>query len=76
MKLNKGKCTFGVQEGLFLGYQITKEGIWPKQTKIQEFIDSKTPHTLISVQEINGRLMALGRFNTKSVDKALHSFKS
>ena len=46
MKLNPGKCTFGVEEGQFLGYQITKEGIAPNQAKIHEFLDSKAPHNI------------------------------
>lgn len=32
MKLNLGKCTFGVEKGQFLGYQISKEGISTNQT--------------------------------------------
>lgn len=43
MKLNLGKCTFGVEEDQFLGYWITKEGMKPNQVKIQKFLDSK-PH--------------------------------
>lgn len=27
MKLKPGKCTFGVEEGKFLGYYVTQEGI-------------------------------------------------
>ena len=46
MKLNPRKCSFGVEEGQFLGYQITKEGISPNQTKIEEFLDSKTHYSL------------------------------
>ena len=71
MKLNPGKCTFGVEEGKFLGYQISKEGILPNPTKIQEFLESKSPHNLMGVQEINGRLTALGRFIAISAEKAL-----
>nr|KAJ0218933.1 hypothetical protein LSAT_V11C300145150 [Lactuca sativa] len=32
--LNPAKCTFGVEEGKFLGYQVTREGILPNPTKI------------------------------------------
>lgn len=76
MKFNLGKCTFRVEEGQFLGYQITKEGILPNQTKIQEFLDSKIPCNLKGVHEINGWLMALGRFIVKSAKKALLLFQT
>ncbi|GKE64732.1 reverse transcriptase domain-containing protein, partial [Tanacetum coccineum] len=35
MKLNPKKCSFGVEEGKFLGYMVTSEGIQanPKKTK-------------------------------------------
>lgn len=46
MKLNPTKYTFGVEEGQFLRYQVTNEGISPKQATIQEFPDSKTYHNL------------------------------
>nr|KAJ0225480.1 hypothetical protein LSAT_V11C100009930 [Lactuca sativa] len=49
MKLNPAKCTFGVEEGQFLGYQVSREGILPNTTKIQEFPESKTPHNLKGV---------------------------
>ena len=39
IKLNPTKCTFGVEEGQFLGYQISKEGILPNPTKIHEFLE-------------------------------------
>nr|KAJ0228071.1 hypothetical protein LSAT_V11C100030700 [Lactuca sativa] len=76
MKLNPTKCTFGVEEGQFLGYQISKEGILPNPTKIQEFLESKTPHNLNGVQEINGRLTTLGRFITKSTEKAFPLYQT
>lgn len=60
MKLNPRKCTFRVEEGQFPGYQITKEGIAPNQAKIQEFLDSRTPHNIKGVQEINETLIMLG----------------
>lgn len=36
MKLNPGKCTFGVEEGQFLGCYITKKEIRPSPTKVDE----------------------------------------
>ncbi|XP_023745788.1 uncharacterized protein LOC111893943 [Lactuca sativa] len=34
MKLNPAKCTFGVEEGQFLGYYVTRQGVQPSPTKI------------------------------------------
>ena len=39
MKLNPSKCTFRVEEGQFLGYQVSKKGILPNPTKIHEFLE-------------------------------------
>lgn len=74
MKLNLGKCTFWLEECQFIGYQTTKEGIAPKQTKVQDFLDSMTPYKLKGVHEINGRLMALDRFIAKSAEKSIPLF--
>ena len=76
MKLNPAKCTFGVEEGQFLGYQVTREGILPNPTKIQEFLESKSPHNLKRVQEINNSLTALGRFIAKSAEKGLPMYQT
>ncbi|GJT47197.1 hypothetical protein Tco_0955912, partial [Tanacetum coccineum] len=34
MKLNPRKCSFGVEEGLFLGHFITKQGIKENPSKV------------------------------------------
>nr|KAJ0205077.1 hypothetical protein LSAT_V11C500253500 [Lactuca sativa] len=54
IKLNLRKCTFGVEEGQFLGYQITKEGIASNQNKIKEFLDSKAPQNLKGLKRSMG----------------------
>lgn len=74
MKINIRKVHFGVEEGQFLGYQITREGIAPNQAKIQEFLDSKLPHNIKGVQEINGRLTTRGRFIARSIEKDVPLF--
>ena len=76
MKLNSGNCTFGLAEGQIMGYQITIEGISPYQAKIRDFLDSKTPHNLKGVQEINERLTTLSRFIATSAEKALPLFQT
>lgn len=74
MKLNTGKCTFEVEDGEFMGYQITKEGISPNQAKVPEFLDSRTPHSIKGVQEINEILTVFGRFIARSAEKILPLF--
>lgn len=65
-----------MEEGHILGYQIINEGISPNHAKIEEFLDSKTPHNLKGVKEINGRLTTLGWFIAKLVEKALPFFQT
>ncbi|GJU17058.1 reverse transcriptase domain-containing protein [Tanacetum coccineum] len=43
MKLNPKKCSFGVEEGPFLGYLITKQGIKANPTKIKAVIEKIPP---------------------------------
>nr|KAJ0196092.1 hypothetical protein LSAT_V11C700351650 [Lactuca sativa] len=76
MKLNPAKCTFGVEKGQFLGYQVSKEGILSNPFNIEEFLELKALHNLKGVQEINGRLTALGRFISKSAEKALPLYQT
>ncbi|GJY53730.1 hypothetical protein Tco_0445394 [Tanacetum coccineum] len=46
MKLNPKKCSFGVEEGLFLGHLITKQGIRANPSKVKAVTDLDQPKTL------------------------------
>lgn len=74
MKLNPVKCTFGVEECQFLGYYITKKGIQPSPTKVNEFMEVPSPNTLRDAQGLNSKLIAVSRFISKSAKKALPLF--
>ncbi|XP_023748530.1 uncharacterized protein LOC111896779 [Lactuca sativa] len=74
MKLNPTKCTFRVEEGQFLGYYVTMQGIQPSPTKVDDFIETPAPGTLRDVQGLNGKLTTLSRFISKSADKAMPLF--
>nr|KAJ0209762.1 hypothetical protein LSAT_V11C400219330 [Lactuca sativa] len=50
IKLNPTKCTFGVEEGQFLGYYVTKQGIQPSPVKVDEFMETPPPGTLRDTQ--------------------------
>ncbi|KAD4888729.1 hypothetical protein E3N88_20802 [Mikania micrantha] len=62
MKLNPEKCSFGVQEGKFLGVMVTKDGIKANPCKVQAIMDIDLPKSLKEAQRLNGRLIALSRF--------------
>nr|GEU41422.1 hypothetical protein [Tanacetum cinerariifolium] len=61
MKLNQNKCSFGVEDGKFLGYMVTSKGIRanPKKTKI--LADLHSPRTLKEIQILTEKLAALNR---------------
>ncbi|GJZ67665.1 reverse transcriptase domain-containing protein [Tanacetum coccineum] len=76
MKLNPKKCSFGMEEGQFLGHVVSKQGIKANPIKIQALISLKRPNTKKEVQSLNGKLTALNRFLSKSVEKSLPFFKT
>ncbi|GJV89925.1 reverse transcriptase domain-containing protein [Tanacetum coccineum] len=61
MNLNPKKCTFGVVEGMFLGYMIGPEGIKPCPEKIEAVLQLPSPRTVKEVQSLNGKLAGLNR---------------
>ncbi|KAK1406979.1 hypothetical protein QVD17_38589 [Tagetes erecta] len=70
MKLNPKKCTFGVEEGKFLGVMVTKSGIRPNPDKVEAVIQMASPKTRKEVQRLNGRLVSLNRFLSRMMDKS------
>nr|GEU35830.1 reverse transcriptase domain-containing protein [Tanacetum cinerariifolium] len=75
MKLNLRKCSFGVEEGKFLGYMVTSKGIRANQKKTKAIADMHSPWTLKEMQSQSGKLAALKRFLSQSTKKSLHVFK-
>ncbi|GJZ21061.1 reverse transcriptase domain-containing protein [Tanacetum coccineum] len=59
MKLNPKKCSFGVEEGKFLGYMVTSEGIRVNLRKTKALADLQSPRTLKEMQSLSGKLAAL-----------------
>nr|GEV59537.1 reverse transcriptase domain-containing protein [Tanacetum cinerariifolium] len=76
MKLNPKKCTFGLAEGVFVGYVITPEGIKPCPDKTAAVLQLPSPQTIKEVQSLNGKLASLNRFLFKSAEKSLPLFKT
>ncbi|GJT35274.1 reverse transcriptase domain-containing protein [Tanacetum coccineum] len=52
MKLNPKKCSFGVEEGKFLGYMVTSEGIRANHKKTKALADLQSPRTLKEMQSL------------------------
>ncbi|GJV43678.1 reverse transcriptase domain-containing protein [Tanacetum coccineum] len=75
MKLNPKKCTFGVEEGMFLGYQVNTKGIKICPNKVDAVLSLQSPKCLKDVQKLNGKLASLNRFLAKSAEKSLPFFK-
>lgn len=75
MKLNPTKCTFGVQEGKFLGHYITKEEFQPIPKKVVELLDTTESRSLKEMQALNGKIMAMGQFIARSTYKVILLFQ-
>ncbi|GJY49562.1 reverse transcriptase domain-containing protein [Tanacetum coccineum] len=71
MKLNPKKCSFGMEEGKFLGDKVTSEGIRANPDKLKAIMDMPSPKTLKQMQSLSGKLAALNRFLSKSAERSL-----
>ncbi|GKB22371.1 reverse transcriptase domain-containing protein, partial [Tanacetum coccineum] len=61
MKLNPKKCTFRVEEGIFLGYKVNTKGIKVCPDKVDAVLSLPSPKCLKDVQKLNGKLASLNR---------------
>ena len=62
MKVNPLKCAFRISSGKFLGFMVTQRGIEANPIQLRAIIESQAPTTKKGVQQLTGRLVALGRF--------------
>ena len=76
MKLNPGKCVFGVALGKFLGFMVSQRGIEANPEKVQAIINMVSPKTVKEVQKLIGRIATLNRFVSRVMDKCLPFFKT
>ncbi|GKB98855.1 reverse transcriptase domain-containing protein [Tanacetum coccineum] len=76
MKLNPKKCTFGVEEGMFLGYKVNTRGLNVFPDKVDVVLSLPSLKCLKDVQKLNGKLASLNRFLAKSAEKSLPFFKT
>ena len=68
MKLNPSKCTFRVSAGRFLGFMVTQRGIEANPAQLRAILESPAPASRKRVQQLTGRLAALGRFISRFTD--------
>ena len=76
MKLNPGKCAFGVTVGKFLGFMVSQKGIEANPDKIRAIMEMTPPRNMKEVQSLNGKVAALNRFVSKATDKCLPFFRT
>ncbi|GJV46014.1 reverse transcriptase domain-containing protein [Tanacetum coccineum] len=76
MKLNPKKCTFGMQEGMFLGYKVSTSGLRPCPDKADTVLSLPSPRCIKDVHKLNGKLASLNTFLSKSAEKSLPFFKT
>ncbi|GKA74450.1 hypothetical protein Tco_0780752 [Tanacetum coccineum] len=71
LKHNPKKCSFGIEEGIFSGHLITKQGIKASPSKVKAISDLQPRKTISEIQNLNRKLAALNRFLSKGEDKML-----
>ena len=76
MKLNSGKCAFGVTVGKFLGFMVSQRGIEANPDKIWAIMEMKPPRNVKEVQSLNGKVAMLNRFVARATDKCLPFFRT
>nr|GEX42397.1 protein NYNRIN-like [Tanacetum cinerariifolium] len=65
IKIDPNTSSFGVEDGSFLGYVVTKEGIRANLEKVQAIIQSPTPKGPNQIQSLFMQLKTIGKFVPK-----------
>ena len=76
MKLNPGKCAFGVTAGKFLGFMVSQRGIEANPDKIRAIMEMKPSRNVKEVQSLSGKVAALNRFVSRAMEKCLPFFRT
>ena len=69
MKLNPLKCAFRVSAGRFLGFMVTQRGIEANPVQLNAILQSSAPSSKKEIQQLTGRLAALGLFIFRFTDR-------
>ncbi|GJY40710.1 reverse transcriptase domain-containing protein [Tanacetum coccineum] len=65
-----------MQEGMFLGYKVSTNGLTACPNKADTVLSLPSPRCIKDVQKLNGKLASLNRFLSKSAEKSLPFFKT
>ena len=76
IKLNPGKCAFGVTARKFLGFMVSQRGIEANPDKIRAIMEMTLPRNVKEVQSLNGKMAALNRFVSREMYKCLPFFRT
>ena len=76
IKLNPGKCAFGVTAEKFLGFMVLQRGIEANSDKIRAIIEMAPPKNVKEVQSLNGKIAVLNRFVSRATNKCLPFFRT
>ncbi|GJS51265.1 reverse transcriptase domain-containing protein [Tanacetum coccineum] len=68
MKLNPKKCSFGMEEGKFLGYIVTSKGIRANPEKTKAVVNMPSPKNLKQMKRLSSKLDALKIFLSKAAE--------
>ena len=69
MKLNPSKCALGVITGRFMGFMVTQRGIEANPAQLKAILESSAPAFRKEVQQLTGRLVALGWFISRFTNR-------
>nr|GEY94983.1 reverse transcriptase domain-containing protein [Tanacetum cinerariifolium] len=70
------KCSVGVEEGKFLGYMVTSEGIRANPAKTKDLAEMQSPRSWGEMKSLAGKLAPLNRFLSRSTEKSLPFFET
>ena len=76
MKVNPGKCIFGVTAGKFLRFVVSQRGIEANLDKIRAIMEMKPSRNVKEIQSLNGKVAALNGFVSRAIDKCLPFFRT
>ncbi|GKF60472.1 reverse transcriptase domain-containing protein, partial [Tanacetum coccineum] len=65
-----------MREGTFLGYKVDADGLIVCPDKVEAVTNLPSLKCLKDVQKLNGKLVSLNRFLSKSAEKSLPFFKT
>jgi uncharacterized protein YrrD len=76
LRLNLEKCVFGVRQGKILGYVVSRRGIQANATKVKAIMDMQPLQSAKDIQRLTGRLAALNKFFSRSIERSLPFLKT